>query len=97
MADLVACKLDAPSQGAFELVNHPAKGINIGAVIDAIKDFKNHYKGKLALQVMLMEENKALSECKKPIFFLFMVKCPVVARDVKCRLGDVILMHKKKR
>jgi len=38
---------------------------------------------------------EALSECKRSVFFLFMVKCPVIARDVKCRLGDVILLHKK--
>jgi len=39
---------------------------------------------------------EALSDCKKPIFFLFMTKCPVIARDVKCALGDVILLYKNK-
>jgi len=37
---------------------------------------------------------EALSGCKRPIFFLFMAKCPVIARDVKCALGDVILLYK---
>ena len=37
---------------------------------------------------------EALSDCKKPVFFLFMAKCPVIAKDVGCRLGDVILLHK---
>lgn len=36
---------------------------------------------------------EALSDCKRDIFFLFMAKCQVIARDVKCRLGDVILLH----
>ena len=40
---------------------------------------------------------EALSDCKKPIFFLFMAKCPVIAKDVKCGLGDVILLYKNKR
>lgn len=40
---------------------------------------------------------EALSDCKRPIFFLFMAKCPVIAQDVRCRLGDVILLHKNKR
>ena len=40
---------------------------------------------------------EALSDCKRPIFFLFMAKCPVIAQDVRCRLGDVILLHKTKR
>ncbi|MEA3492986.1 MAG: ARMT1-like domain-containing protein [Candidatus Margulisiibacteriota bacterium] len=34
---------------------------------------------------------EALSEEKNPIFFLFRAKCPVVARDIGGRLGDVIL------
>jgi len=34
---------------------------------------------------------EALSGRKKNIFFLFMAKCPVVAREVKCELGDIIL------
>lgn len=38
---------------------------------------------------------EALSECNRPVFFLFMAKCPVVAKHVGCRLGDVILLHKK--
>ncbi|MFA6609372.1 MAG: ARMT1-like domain-containing protein [Candidatus Omnitrophota bacterium] len=40
---------------------------------------------------------EALSGCRRPVFFLFMAKCPVIARDVKCRLGDVILLYKAKR
>ena len=35
---------------------------------------------------------EALSEHKKPVFFLFMAKCPVVAGHVKCKLGDIILL-----
>jgi len=58
LADLVVAKLDAPSQDIFELVNQPAKNIKIDAVIRAIKDFKSCYKGRLALQIMFMEENK---------------------------------------
>ncbi len=39
---------------------------------------------------------EALSDCNRPVFFLFMAKCPVIAQDVRCRLGDVILLHKTK-
>jgi len=58
LADLVVAKLDAPSQDIFELVNQPVKNIRMGAVIHAIKDFRSCYKGRLALQIMFMEENK---------------------------------------
>jgi uncharacterized protein with ATP-grasp and redox domains len=40
---------------------------------------------------------EALSNAKRTIFFLFMAKCPVIAHDVRCAVGDTILMHKKQR
>ena len=36
---------------------------------------------------------EALSGAKRPVFFLFMAKCPVIAKDVGCELGDVILLY----
>ncbi len=36
---------------------------------------------------------EALSGTKRPVFFLFMAKCPVIAQDVGCRIGDVILFY----
>lgn len=39
---------------------------------------------------------EALSDSKRPIFFLFMAKCSVVAQDIKCKVGDIVLLHKTK-
>ncbi len=39
---------------------------------------------------------EALSDCGRSVFFLFMAKCPVIAQDVRCRLGDVVLLRKKR-
>jgi uncharacterized protein with ATP-grasp and redox domains len=36
---------------------------------------------------------ETLSDEKRPIFFLFMAKCPVIARDVDCEVGDIILVR----
>lgn len=36
---------------------------------------------------------EALSDSKRPIFFLFMAKCPVIAKDVGCKVGDIILSY----
>jgi len=36
---------------------------------------------------------EALSRSKQPVFFLFMAKCPVIARAVGCKVGDVILRY----
>ena len=40
---------------------------------------------------------EALSDEKRPIFFLFMAKCPVVAKDIGCDVGEVVLLYKKGR
>ncbi|HDP37257.1 MAG TPA: DUF89 family protein [Candidatus Atribacteria bacterium] len=43
---------------------------------------------------------EALSASKRQIFFLFMAKCPVIAKDIGCELGEVILfchLHKHRR
>lgn len=40
---------------------------------------------------------EALSDSGKKIFYLFMAKCPVVARDIKCDTGDIILLYNGKR
>lgn len=58
LADFVVAKLDAPSQKVFEQVNRSLNTIRIENIIRAIKDFKNCYKGKLALQIMFIEQNK---------------------------------------
>ncbi len=39
---------------------------------------------------------ESLSEAKRSIFFLFMAKCPVVARHIGCKLGDIILLNAKR-
>ncbi|MFH1877952.1 MAG: ARMT1-like domain-containing protein [Candidatus Omnitrophota bacterium] len=36
---------------------------------------------------------ETLSDTPRPVFFLFMAKCPVVAREMKCSLGDIILQY----
>ena len=37
---------------------------------------------------------ETLSHVKRPVYYLFMAKCPVVAKDVGCKVGDIILMQK---
>ncbi len=58
LADFVIAKLDAVSKDMFELMNKPAETIKIEAIIQSIKDFKSLYKGKLALQIMFVKQNK---------------------------------------
>ncbi|MFH1877882.1 MAG: radical SAM protein [Candidatus Omnitrophota bacterium] len=57
-ADFIVAKLDASTQSIFEVVNKPISTVKIDAIIKAIKDFKSCYSGRLALQIMFVEENK---------------------------------------
>ena len=57
-ADLVMAKLDAPTQDILTAVNRPIGTIDIGHILSGIKEFKRVYKGKLALQIMFVEQNK---------------------------------------
>ena len=34
---------------------------------------------------------ETLSEEDKPIFFLLKAKCPVIAKDLGCKAGDIVL------
>jgi wyosine [tRNA(Phe)-imidazoG37] synthetase (radical SAM superfamily) len=56
-ADFVIAKLDASSQGSLALVNRPFQGIEFDAMVEGIKEFKRHFQGKLALQIMFMKES----------------------------------------
>ncbi len=40
---------------------------------------------------------EALSPSARPIFFLFMVKCLVVAKHIEGSIGDIILLHKESK
>ena len=57
-ADFVVAKLDAGSQKVFDVVNKPMEAIKFDAILEGIKDFRDIYKGKLALQIMFIAENK---------------------------------------
>ncbi|MDP8266922.1 MAG: radical SAM protein [Candidatus Aceula meridiana] len=57
-ADFVMAKLDASTQRIFNTVNRPLETITIKHIISGIKEFKKNYKGKLALQIMFIEDNK---------------------------------------
>lgn len=57
-ADFIIAKLDAASMEVFEKINRPMKTIKFDIIVQALKKFRGIYKGKLALQIMFIEENK---------------------------------------
>jgi len=56
-ADFVIAKLDACSQESFMAVNQPFQEIEFNAIVQGLKEFKKHFQGKLALQIMFIGEN----------------------------------------
>lgn len=59
LAGLVMLKLDAHVPELFIKINKPINGIIFDKVLKGIKEFRSGYKGKLALQVMFIEENRS--------------------------------------
>lgn len=59
LADFVIAKLDAPSQQILEAVNKPHRRVKFENILKGLKDFRSEYKGRFALQVMFIEENKS--------------------------------------
>lgn len=62
LADLVMAKLDACSEELFKKISKPMPGITFDKVLGSIKRFRSEYKGRLALQIMFIEENKDCAE-----------------------------------
>ena len=59
LADLILFKIDAPNQEIFEKVNQAPKGLKLAHIIEGIRLLKKTYKGKLAVQTMMTDINKA--------------------------------------
>lgn len=55
-ADYVLAKLDAGDQSFFEAVNQ-GQTLNLEEIVQGIVDFRSKFKGKLALQIMLVDQN----------------------------------------
>ncbi|MDD5042447.1 MAG: ARMT1-like domain-containing protein [Candidatus Omnitrophica bacterium] len=57
------------------------------------RDFKKAYKNADMIISKGQGNFESLSGQRRPIFFLFMVKCPVVAGESGCRMGDIVLLY----
>lgn len=61
-ADVVVAKLDAPNEELFRKVNRPLISYSLDEILQGILRFRSEYRGKLALQLMLIEANKDYAE-----------------------------------
>jgi len=53
-------------------INRPAAGIEFGGILEGIKSFKKNFKGKLALQIMFIDNNK--NEVNKLVYLANYIK-----------------------
>lgn len=58
LADYVSLKLDAYSESSLKEINRPDEKIKFNTILEGIKEFRKEFKGKLALQIMFLKENK---------------------------------------
>lgn len=58
LADFVMAKIDVCSKALLGKINRPAEDVEFDKIIKGINDFRAGYKGKFALQIMFVEENK---------------------------------------
>ena len=56
--DRVIAKLDAPNEKIFKEINRPDARLSFAKILEGIKRFRDIYDGKLALQIMFMDENR---------------------------------------
>ena len=56
--NIIVAKLDASNQNIFKKINQPAEGITFKKTLDGIKKMRKSFKGKFAIQIMFINENK---------------------------------------
>lgn len=61
-ADIVAAKFDVPNEEIFQKVNRPIQGLHFETILEGIKSFRKEFRGKLALQMMFIGDNKTHAE-----------------------------------
>ena len=93
LADFVVAKLDAPSQELLEMINQPDISIRFENIIAGLKSFRKMYNKKLALQIMLIEQNK--HEADALIELVNMIKPDEVQLNTPLRKCGIKPLSKK--
>jgi len=90
---------DAKACGIDKVAQVISNGTDAPGTIFALcsKEFKQIYKSADMAISKGQGNFESLSNEKRPIFFLFMVKCPVVAKETGCKMGDIVLFYNLKK
>ncbi|MDD5618475.1 MAG: ARMT1-like domain-containing protein [Candidatus Omnitrophica bacterium] len=90
--DAKTCRIDKTAQVISNGTDAPGTILSLCS-----KEFKRIYNSVDMVISKGQGNFESLSKEKRPIFFLFMVKCPVVTKETGCKMGDVILLYNLKK
>lgn len=90
--DAKACGIDKITQVISNGSDAPGTILSLCS-----KEFKKIYREANMIISKGQGNFESLSTENVPVFFLFMVKCPVVVVETGCRLGDIVLLYNKGR
>ncbi len=88
--DALFCGIDKSARIISTGCNAPGVVLNLCS-----GEFRKLYRNAELIISKGQGNFEALAEQSRPIFFLFKAKCPVVARHLGCKLGDIILKRAK--
>lgn len=88
MEDAVTCGIDRIARVISSGVDAPGTVLSLCS-----KKFLKIYRDADMIISKGQGNFEALSRTRRSVFFMFMAKCPVIAEEVGCKLGDVILRY----
>ncbi|MDD4909667.1 MAG: ARMT1-like domain-containing protein [Candidatus Omnitrophica bacterium] len=92
LEDAKACGIDKEARVISNGTEAPGTILSLCS-----KEFKRIYKSADLVISKGQGNFESLSQEKRPIFFLFMVKCPVVAKETGCKMGNIVLLYNLKK
>jgi damage-control phosphatase, subfamily I len=91
-----AIREDAEEAGLGEVATIVSSGSDIpGTVLpQTTEEFQRLFRDADMVIAKGQGNYESLSDADRDLFFLLVAKCPVIARDIGCQVGDVILLHR---
>lgn len=90
--DAIACGIDKAARVISNGTDAPGT-----ILVLCSKEFKRIYNRADMIISKGQGNFESLSQEKRPIFFLFMVKCPVVAKETGSKMGAIVLFYNLKK
>jgi damage-control phosphatase, subfamily I len=90
---------DARNAGLDEVATLVSSGSALpGTVLaDSPAEFQGLFRDADVVVSKGQGNYESLSDTDHEIFFLLMAKCPVIAKDIGCSVGDIVLLHHQGR